>query len=62
MDEGIEGVMERLGASGLVNPGGLVVLEYSKRVSVRESYGLPEAGQEQTYGDTCLAVYSRRRS
>jgi 16S rRNA (guanine966-N2)-methyltransferase len=52
------GVMERLQSAGLVNPGGLIVLEHRSGSTGEFATGRFELETTKRYGDTALTVLS----
>jgi len=48
-----------LSIAGLVSPGGIVVVEHSRRIALSPVYGTLHAGRVARYGDTCVTFYSR---
>ncbi len=54
---GVGQIMEALNRPGLLEKGGLVVMEHSSRVAVAERYGTLMRGDQSRYGDTALSVY-----
>ena len=57
--QGLKEVVERVGESGLIAEGGLLVVEHSKRVSLVESYGELRRWRSRRYGDTMIGMYVR---
>lgn len=56
-DPGIDNVIERLGARGLVANGSVVVYEHSKRREPPPSCGPLSATVTRCHGDTCITIY-----
>ena len=55
---GLPQIVEALNRPGLLEKGGLVVVEHSRRVALVERYGALRKARQQRYGDTALSVYS----
>ena len=53
----VEHIMQMLEGSGLLEKGGLVVLEHSSRITMAERYGLLRRKDQRHYGDTALSLY-----
>lgn len=49
-----------LSLSGIVAPGGLVVVEHGRRREVGEVYGDLHAVRKRRYGETCVTYFERR--
>ncbi len=54
---GVERIMEALNRPGLLEKGGLVVMEHSSRSDVAERYGMFRREDQRRYGDTALSSY-----
>ncbi len=54
---GVERIMEALTCPGLLERGGLVVMEHSSRADALERYGMLRRADHRRYGDTALSVY-----
>ena len=54
---GIHELAERLSESGLLGPGGVLVLEHGKRFDAKPVYGRLVRWQEKRYGDTSVSFY-----
>ena len=52
-------VLEELGKAMLVKPGGLLVVEHSRRMSLQDSYGPLVLIKSRRHGDTCISLYER---
>ena len=55
---GLPRTVEALNRPGLLDKGGVVVVEHSGRVALPERYGALRKRQQRRYGDTGLSVYS----
>lgn len=55
---GLWGIIGRLADSGYAAPGGLVVLEHSRRATAPESLGRLSLVRSRRHGDTCVAIYA----
>jgi 16S rRNA (guanine(966)-N(2))-methyltransferase RsmD len=51
--------LERLGAAGLVAPGGRVVAKRFRRTAIRAAIGLLASDRERRFGETTLTFYRR---
>lgn len=56
---GIPRILEALNRPSLLEEGGVVVVEHSRRVALPGGYGALRRGQQRRYGDTMLSVYSK---
>ncbi len=56
-DEGAPQVLEALASSGRLAPGGVLVLEHSKRRAAPERLGSLALQQTRRHGDTCISIY-----
>lgn len=54
---GLESIMEALNRPGLLEKGGLVVVEHSSRADGVERYGMLMREDHRRYGDTALSSY-----
>lgn len=54
-----EQVMLALSLSGVIRPGGIVVVEHSRRFPVEAVYGPLIQKKDRQYGDTCVAYFHR---
>lgn len=55
---GLPRIVEALNRPGLLEEGGVVVIEHSRRVALIERYGALRKVQQRRYGDTALSVYN----
>lgn len=60
-DASIIAVVERIGAARLLEPGALVVLEHSKRLSPPEEVGMLHLWRARRYGDTVVTIWEYPR-
>lgn len=56
-DPSVGEIVRLLSSAGLVLPGGLVVVEHSRRVPLGEHYGTLALVRERTHGDTTVSLY-----
>ena len=58
--EALAGVVEQVGAAGLLAPGGQLVIEHSKREEAPEALGALERTDQRSFGDTRVSFYAGR--
>jgi 16S rRNA (guanine966-N2)-methyltransferase len=54
---GFSRTMDKLGAGGLTDTGGLVSVEHTSRIMMEESYGPLKMLHNRRYGDTTISIY-----
>lgn len=55
--DNMDQMIELLSRPGLVDTGGLVVIEHSKRVNYPDAFGALQRRDQRRYGDTELSIY-----
>jgi len=55
---GVDAVVARLAAGGLVAVGGLLVVEHAKQVALKGGYGELKRWRSRRYGDTMITIYA----
>jgi 16S rRNA G966 N2-methylase RsmD len=59
-DPAIGAVVERVGRSGMLAPGGFVVLEHGKRLTPPHDPGMLRLRRTRRYGDTAVTIWQHQ--
>ncbi len=56
-DRSLETLVDKIGNSGMINPGSFVVLAHSSRISVADNHGKLTLVRSRKHGDTTISIY-----
>ena len=57
-DPGLDGVLETLAGSAIVETGTMLVVEHSRRRQLAAGYGELHRAVQRRHGDTCVSIYT----